>query len=122
MESRTRRTRVAAKRWSFRKPMVVPRASTRHAPLPPSEPARANRDVRVPWTPRGAVRATLLEHAPHVVAVGAGIANDGRIDGRPIRVAGDAALVADPADVGRRVGEDHGVRLVLPHEIPDSWP
>src|SRR5439155_15564015 len=60
--------------------------------------------------------------APHVVAVGAGIANDGRIDGRPIRVAGDAALVADPADVGPRVGEDHGLRLVLPHEIPDSWP
>ena len=43
-------------------------------------------------------------------------------DRRPVRVAGDAALVADPADVRAGVGEHHRVRLQPPDECPEARP
>ena len=48
----------------------------------------------------------------------AGIRHRRGIDGRPVRIAGDAALVADPAHVGARVGEDHRVAAAAAARAP----
>ena len=86
------------------------------------EPARADRDV---GSRPGATRcrsdrraAAARDAAPS----DAGDADHVGIDSGPVRIAGDAALVADPADVGSGVGEDHRVRLQLAHESPDARP
>src|SRR5262249_8484253 len=48
--------------------------------------------------------------------------DDGGIDGRPVRLAGDAAFVADPPDIRARVREHHRLRLQLADERPRARP
>src|SRR4029078_2172029 len=86
------------------------------------EPAGTDREVAFTRTPRAAVGIAVLQHLRRRVAADAGDADDVGVDGGPVGIAGDAALVADPADVGAGVGEHHRTRLQLPHQAPRARP
>src|SRR5438046_241848 len=86
------------------------------------EPSRTDGDVRLTGAPCASVRVTLLQHVHHRVAGRSWIRHDTWIDCRPVGLAGGAALITNPPDVGPGVREDHCVRLVPPDEPPHARP
>src|SRR5689334_24094608 len=71
------------------------------------EPAGTDRDVDFGWSPHRPQAITMLKRVDDSRTVGAGIGNPRRIDRRPIRVAGHAALVAAPAHVRSGIRKHH---------------
>ena len=91
------------------------------------EPAGADRDVDLARTPDIAVGGSVLELIGHGELNGAGVhgavrpgvagkTHERRVDRAPVGVAGDAALVADPADVRPHDGNER-----LGHEAADLF-
>ena len=82
------------------------------------EPARPDRHIALgghPVRPRPVAAIQALD-------VGATRREVRAVLRRPARLPCDATFVADPADVGTRVAEQHRVRLELAHELPGVGP
>src|SRR5690606_29923852 len=69
------------------------------------EPPRPDRHVRLAGTPYGAVRVAVLQGLGDPRPGQTGIRDDRRIDRGPVGISRDAALVADPANVGTCIRE-----------------
>ncbi len=86
------------------------------------EPAGPDRHVDLGGTPHRSQRRSVLERVTHRVVALAGESHDRRIHRRPVRIAGDSALIPAPADVRSGVGEDHRAGLEPADEPPHPRP
>src|SRR3990170_3668005 len=86
------------------------------------EPARPDRNIGLAGPPDGTLRITLLQGAEHALPNRARIGHRVRLHGGPIGFTGHPALVADPANVGPCIGEDHRVGLELLYHSPIPRP
>src|SRR5215207_2025339 len=86
------------------------------------EPPRPDRDIDLGGPPGRAFLVAMLKRRFDAISALAWEGHGVRVDGRPVGITGDSALVAAPAHIGTRVGEDHRSRLEPANEAEHPWP
>src|SRR5437773_6773560 len=86
------------------------------------EPAGTYRDIDLRWSPHRAVTIAVLQRVIDARSVLPRKCYDVWIDGRPVGVAGRAAFVPAPADIGAGVGEHHRIGLESSYQAEEARP